>query len=257
MFPNHNIIYQYDGSFEGLLCCIFESFQQKETPVDIVVEENFQMSLTPSRWIATDLEKAKRVAKGIQKNFTRKCQTFFHMSFLTCHPKKEWLMLCYVQMGFQYREKVLSLLTHPVVGELHKAVKYLKNESHFMKEFIRFSDYDGMLVSKVHPNNIVLPMIQRHFCNRYPNESFLIFDESHHMALVHKPNRTNIFPLDSLKLFSTASEEKQYQKLWKQYYNTIGIEERYNPVCRRNHMPKRYWKYMTEFQIILDSQNGD
>ena len=81
MFPNHNIIYQYDGSFEALLCCIFESFQRKETPVDIVVEENFQMSLTPSRWIATDLEKAKRVAKGIQKNFTRKCQTFFHMSF--------------------------------------------------------------------------------------------------------------------------------------------------------------------------------
>ena len=24
------IIYQYDGSFEGLLCCVFESYTKKE-----------------------------------------------------------------------------------------------------------------------------------------------------------------------------------------------------------------------------------
>ena len=26
------IIYQYDGSFEGLLCCVFESYTKKERP---------------------------------------------------------------------------------------------------------------------------------------------------------------------------------------------------------------------------------
>ena len=26
------IIYQYDGSFEGLLCCVFESYTKKRTP---------------------------------------------------------------------------------------------------------------------------------------------------------------------------------------------------------------------------------
>ena len=88
MFPNHNIIYQYDGSFEGLLCCIFESFQRKETPVDIVVEENFQMSLTPSRWITTDLEKAKRVAKGIQKKFYKEMPNVFPYEFFNLPSKK-------------------------------------------------------------------------------------------------------------------------------------------------------------------------
>ena len=28
------IIYQYDGSFEGLLCCVFESYTKKERPTD-------------------------------------------------------------------------------------------------------------------------------------------------------------------------------------------------------------------------------
>ena len=27
------IIYQYDGSFDGLLCCVFESYTQKERPM--------------------------------------------------------------------------------------------------------------------------------------------------------------------------------------------------------------------------------
>ena len=29
------IIYQYDGSFEGLLCCVFESYTKKERPTAI------------------------------------------------------------------------------------------------------------------------------------------------------------------------------------------------------------------------------
>ena len=30
------IIYQYDGSFEGLLCCVFESYTKKERPTAIL-----------------------------------------------------------------------------------------------------------------------------------------------------------------------------------------------------------------------------
>ena len=33
-----NVAYCYDGSFEGLLCCIFESFEKKERPVSIQPE---------------------------------------------------------------------------------------------------------------------------------------------------------------------------------------------------------------------------
>ena len=26
------VVYEYDGSFDGLLCCIYESYTQKELP---------------------------------------------------------------------------------------------------------------------------------------------------------------------------------------------------------------------------------
>ena len=45
-----------------------------------------------------------------------------------------------------------------------------------------------------------------------------------------------------------GEEEALYRRLWRSFYDTISIEERYNPRCRMTHMPKRYWGTMTEFQ---------
>ena len=35
------MIYRYDGSFDGLLCCVFASYLYRETPDQLVVEEDF------------------------------------------------------------------------------------------------------------------------------------------------------------------------------------------------------------------------
>ena len=30
------VVYEYDGSFDGLLCCIYESYTQKELPLSLI-----------------------------------------------------------------------------------------------------------------------------------------------------------------------------------------------------------------------------
>ena len=62
MFNRTNLIYRYDGSFDGLLTCIFTCYEQKEWPLDIVSDQNAQDTLCPARTIDTDLVKASRVA---------------------------------------------------------------------------------------------------------------------------------------------------------------------------------------------------
>jgi probable DNA metabolism protein len=42
--------------------------------------------------------------------------------------------------------------------------------------------------------------------------------------------------------------EKEYQDLWKKYFETIAIKERTNPRCQKNFMPVRYWKNLTELR---------
>ena len=49
-----NLAYQYDGSFEGFLSCVFESFEKQEIPSAIFAEEPEQLSLCPVRFIETD-----------------------------------------------------------------------------------------------------------------------------------------------------------------------------------------------------------
>ena len=57
--------YIYDGSFDGMLCCIFTAIAKKELPTDIFPETDPQFSLCPPRFIETDPEKARRVRGSI------------------------------------------------------------------------------------------------------------------------------------------------------------------------------------------------
>ncbi len=47
-----------------------------------------------------------------------------------------------------------------------------------------------------------------------------------------------------------SDDEKFYTNLWKEFYKTISVENRENPKLKRNMMPKKYRKYMTEFDNI-------
>ena len=50
-------------------------------------------------------------------------------------------------------------------------------------------------------------MIAQHFCERFPEEQFLIFDETHHMALVYRPYDFAILPLEELIVPKASADE--------------------------------------------------
>ena len=52
--------------------------------------------------------------------------------------------------------------------------------------------------------------------------------------------------MDELTL-TYSEDEKQLQKLWKLFVNTIAIKERVNPKLQRQMLPLRFRKYMKEF----------
>ena len=241
------LTYVYDGSYQGLLSCVFESFLQKELPSAIVAEHEAQLSLMPSRYIPTNLEYAYRVKSSLQRRLGSAVTEFFQQSFLTCLPDKELIMVRFLHLAFEQGPGVLQLLTDQTVHALSRAILHLHNETHLLTGFIRFSDYHRFLVTTIHPKNYVLPLLAPHFCDRFARESFLIFDENHSMALFHRPSHTEIIPLEELMLEAPDPEEQKYRALWQTYYQSIAIKARYNPTCRMSHMPKRYWKDMTEF----------
>lgn len=53
-----DVIYLYDGSLEGLLCCVFAAVAEKQLPADIWCEEDACPVFFDTRSIPTEKEKA-------------------------------------------------------------------------------------------------------------------------------------------------------------------------------------------------------
>lgn len=247
MFNQSGLIYYYDGSFDGLLCCVFESYEQKEIPMDILLQDASQPQLFSGKVIPTDLQKASRVLASIPIKMGASALDFVRHAFLTCLNQKELYILLFLRLGYSYGPSVMNMLTNDVVNTLFKAVKHLDRESHLLKGFLRFSIFNNVLVGEIAPKNFVLPLLVQHFCERYPEERFLIHDKTHGMGLVYQPYNSAVIPIDALEMPEADEEEQTFRELWRLFYDTIAIQGRYNPECRMSHMPKRYWKYMTEF----------
>ena len=241
------MVYYYDGSFDGFLCCIFESYANKEVLTAIYRDEDDMPTLFASRSIRTDRAHADRVLRKIIK-ISPYAAELLQKGFLTCLPEKEFLLYRLVVRLLKDGPAFLRNMSDETLHPIFAAVRHLHGEAHLLKGFVRFSELGGVLGSEIEPKNRVLPLLRSHFCARYRDERFFIYDRTHKEALFYAAGRAVIQPLEDFQMAPPDETEANYRLLWKRFYDTIAIKERLNPKCRMTHMPKRYWNTMTEFQ---------
>ena len=241
------MVYYYDGSFDGFLCCIFDSYANKEVLTAIYRDEDLVPTLFASRHIYTDREHANRVYRKVVK-----CSPYtaelLQRGFLTCLPDKELYLYRLVVKLLREGPGFLRNFSDETLYPVLRAVRHLNGEVHLLKGFVRFSDLGGVLGGEIEPKNRVLPLLRSHFCARYQGEKFFLYDRTHREALFYANGKAVIRPLEHFQMAPPDEAEAHCRLLWKRFYDTIAIKERYNPKCRRTNMPKRYWNTMTEFQ---------
>lgn len=244
-----NLVYRYDGSYQGFLCCVAECFHDKKLPHAVQPLDEPQATLFAIKAVDTDPELAARVERSISKKISPLAGEMVRQGFLTCMENKELRLIRFILLGYRHGARVTGMSVNDDVHAIDKALLYLKNEAHYHVEFLRFADCGGVLAAMITPNNIVLPLIVGHFCARFNTESFMIFDKVHGMGFVHERGgaRKEFFYADRVDLPEPDEEEARYQALWREFYDTIAVEGRINPKLRRNNMPMRYWQNMTEF----------
>ena len=87
-----NIVYGYDGSFDGLLSVIFDAFSRREVPEHIFTYANEENTLFAVHEVENTEDKAKRVGKWL-KGFSSEVFTVFYYGYLTCIKNKEMELL--------------------------------------------------------------------------------------------------------------------------------------------------------------------
>ncbi len=234
------------------MCCVYESVYTHALPQEVVCVADAQPCLFEERHIGTQPDKAARVFASISQKIGPAAEELVRDTYFSCVPGRELLVLRFLHFGYKMGKSAPYMLGHPAVAPLVAAQKFLRNEAHLSLEFLRFEDTGEALVAVIEPKNFVLPYLAHHFCTRFACETLLVWDKTHGAALVWQNDTARIVPLEDLVLPQETVREAQFKALWKQFYNTISIKERENPVCRRNHCPKRYWAHMTEFQDTPD-----
>ena len=244
-----DVVYRYDGTLDGFLCCVYESYANKELPAAILGPGDEQLSLLTTRDVETDAFRAARVLKSIPGRISEDALYLVERAMLTCMPEREKHLLEFLHLGYRKGPMVMDMLHDDAVAPILAAVTHLGREAHLYLGFVRFTQNEGVLASVIEPKNRVLPLIAQHFVDRYPNEAFIIFDRTHREALVAQCGRARIAPLEALELPDPDDLERAVRALWRRFHTTVSIDQRKNDTCQRSHMPLRYRRVMTEFEF--------
>ena len=94
------------------------------------------------------------------------------------------------------------------------------------------------------------------FKDRFADQMWLIYDTKRHYGFYYDLKEAKEITLQDdehlldgkLNDALMAEDEKLFQQLWKNYLQKLTIKERLNLKLQRQHMPKRFWKYLTEKQ---------
>ena len=248
MSENQKVVYVYDGTFEGFLCCVYNFYYNRLKPVQIVSQAEFEPSFYENYIVETDYEQAYRVRFAIEEKISHGNLEFLTDCFLTSLEEKEMYMLKYIVKGFKVGGRIINNISDDDVNALWKAHRHLKKERHDYCGLVRFYKAGDVYISKINPKDRILPLITWHFVQRFHTQNFMIYDETHGQALIYYDKAYKIIYVDDVKLPEVDDDELSMQKLWKHFYDTIAIKERYNPKCRMSFMPKRRWENLPEMK---------
>ncbi|PQV47425.1 putative DNA metabolism protein [Jejuia pallidilutea] len=244
----------YDGSFNGFLTTVFEIYEKRIALPIIKKETDFQKDFfSETDTIISSSDKAKRVFKGIKKLLkTKGCNTIYY-AFLSEIIGVENTLYNVIKYAFTTQQNIISDYSNVEVLALSKIARKVSREKHRMEAFVRFQETkDGIYFANIEPDFNVLPLINYHFTKRYADQKWIIYDLKRKYGLFYNLKKTEIITLNfnvtTKKKDWFTLNENEYKTLWKEYFESTNIEERINTKLHIQHVPKRYWKYLSEKQ---------
>ena len=250
------VAYMYDGTLEGLLTCVFESYVRHERPEDMLEGESFQPRLGQSTiLVEASVDVAERVRRGIVREAGPHAFGAIVRAFAVDDARKGSVIYEFVRYamdgrsGRDRRLDIMNDIANPVVGALAALGRRTVDEAEKLRQFARFSHLsNGVWFARCNPNASVVPFVMPHFAARFNIQPFMIYDEVHHLAGVYDGTRWYMVR-DRISSVPEGTEEDRYaQALWQRFYDAVTIDARFNPELRRSFIPVRLWKHLPEMR---------
>lgn len=249
--------YLYDGTYEGLLCCVYAHYYV-EKATGIFREGEYQTNMFGNVYrVKTNEDQAHRVYEAIGTKLGEFTLRRSYLAYLSCFSDKEMRLLRYLVLGFRTGQGFNNLHGHPDVFGVQEMEKRIYNERHRYFGILRFSVISAhgnstgeplrqVLYAAIEPDNDLLELLVEHFLDRYRSDPFIIHDVGREKAVFADDGQWYVAPLSAGITTELAQGEEFYRAMWKRYFDAIAIRERTNPRCQKNFMPMKYWDHLTE-----------
>ncbi len=243
----------YDGTFNGFLTAVFEWFERKPGFIRIQTQPLFVGEIFSSPINITSSEiKAKRVWKGITKKLNKEWQRKIYCTWLSEKNTAHNHLFNFLIEVFSSEAPIYDNYGNVHVREIAKMAKSVEREKHRMDAFIRFEKTkDQLYFAKIEPDFNVIPLITKHFKDRYADQQWLIYDIKRKYGIYYDLNKIDMVTMEHAPAtLPNCLDENEvlYQELWKNYFIHTNIEARKNTKLHIQHVPRRYHKYLTELQ---------
>lgn len=249
-------VFTCENDLESMMTCIYHAWEwalknghdNMRLEREPVLQETF---FDAYFHVDADPVKAEKVVRSIRQKISD--ESYIRV-YYACLVEEDLLDVIYryLRIGFRVGKKVNHMLTEDSVMRLLEARRKVGNESHFFREFMRFSSVDGRVyIAHFEPKCNVAYLVSRHFVDRMPSEHWIIIDDVRKIAVVHPKDEEvyirNLTQEEFERLKHSEELEDEYTKLWRTFFNHIGIKERTNYKCQRNLMPLWMRKHVVEF----------
>ncbi len=258
-------LYVCEDSIDGIFTGVYDAWASRHGHANVRLTtrqpENYSLF---SEYIAvqTDYGKSQKVARTLynrlgEETYTELCQAAASQEG---QPRRRKAMdkadaiyrTIVLALALEDGSKVLNYLGEPYVNRVFQLSRSAGNEAHHLLGFLRFQELEnGLLFAQIHPKHNILPFLGEHFSDRLPQENFMVYDATHHVAALHPKGQgfflTDTHSIDMEMLHRLSQEELEYQKLWCKFFEGIAIEARINPKLQNQNLPKRFRQDVIEF----------
>lgn len=252
------IIFHYDKTFEGLLTAVFDAYNRKTFPDRLMSPEEIEpLFVNESHQVITDIEKSGRVWKSLEKKLARITLNMISYVWLSELEGSDELIFRYIRKTFDSKVSIEMNFADDDVLQLRNIAQKVNREKHRLIEFVRFQKTaNGIFFAPVAPDHNALPLTLSHFTDRFADQKWIIYDTKRNYGYFYDQKKVIEMTLDNTEMFPEGKidetlmdkDEQMFQKMWKAYFKSMTIKERINLKLHRQHLPKRYWKYLTEKQ---------
>lgn len=249
----------YDHSLDGFFTAVFEVYEYKIEKAEIRKEGLPKPALFYGlRRVITDAKKAERVFKKLNALLGESGIQQIIYSLLTEDEYCERPVLAVIRYAIANPDKkIMGNMTNQSVLKLDRYTKQVGREKHRMEAFVRFRLItDDIYFAEIEPDFNVIPILAKHFAQRYQDQKWLIFDQKRQYGLYYNLQTIETVQINfnnkSQALEVLGNNEDLYQKLWRTYFDQTNIKARKNSRLHIQHVPKRYWRYLTEKQGFKD-----